>query len=118
MSRKLTSPEKKELKNWASENNVNLSHNPELNFGNGFWEGEDVSNLKLALLERSNLSQFNFNARMAVGSDNFSFDADCSIIGNKKGLTLISCNGVEAWVNFNNLKYVNGFLAVPKSLIK
>lgn len=118
MARNLTTEEKKELKAWAKVNNIDLSYNKALSFGNGFWIGEEISNLKAAIMELEDNQNFKKNARIAVGNKNFSFDADCSILGSENGKTLISYNGKEVFVKFSSLQYVNGYLAVPKSLFK
>ena len=118
MARNLTTEEKKELKSWAKVNNIDLSYNKALSFGNGFWIGTEISDLKAAIMNLEDKQNFKTNARIAVGSNNLSFDADCSILGNENGKMLIGFEDKEVFVKFSSLQYVNGYLAVPKSLFK
>ena len=113
MARKLTTTEKKELKVWAKENGLNLDYNKKLEFGNGFWVGEEIAALKAALLELEDASALRSKARLAVGSDYVAYDI-VAYLGNKDGFELIGYEGKEVWVRKTSMIYVNGFLAIPK----
>lgn len=113
MARQLTTTEKKELKVWAKENGLNLDYNKKLEFGNGFWVGEEIAALKAALLELEDASALRSKAIMAVGSDYVAYDT-VAYLGNKDGFELIGHEGKEVWVRKTSMIYVNGFLAIPK----
>ena len=113
MARELTTTEKKELKVWAKKNGLNLDYNKKLEFGNGFWVGEEIAALKAALLELEDASALRSKARLAVGSDYIAYDV-VSCLGNEKGFELIGYEGKEVWVKNTSMTYINGFLAIPK----
>ena len=113
MARQLTTTEKKELKVWAKENGLNLDYNKKLEFGNGFWVGEEIAALKAALLELEDAAALRSKARLAVGSDYVAYDT-VAYLGNKDGFELISHEGKEVYVKRSSMTYVNGFLAIPK----
>jgi hypothetical protein len=115
MARTLTTTEKKELKLWAKENGLNLDYNKKLEFGNGFWVGEEIAALKAALLELEDAAALRSKARLAVGVDYVAYDT-VSYLGNKDGFELIGHEGKEVWVRKTTMIYVNGFLAIPKNL--
>ena len=113
MARQLTTTEKKELKVWAKENGLNLDYNKKLEFGNGFWVGEEIAALKAALLELEDAAALRSKARLAVGSDYVAYDT-VAYLGNKDGFELIGHEGKEVYVKRSSMTYVNGFLAIPK----
>jgi len=117
MARQLTSTEKKELRSWAKHNSLNLDYNKKLDFGHGFWQGEDIASLKAALLDLQDASALRQNARIAVGEKYVAYDV-VAHLGNENGLELIGYEGKEYWINFKSLPYVNGYLAIPKLLLK
>ncbi len=115
MARLLTTTEKKELKNWAKENDLNLSYNKSLEFGNGFWVNNEVSTLKATLLNLNSDMDFQRKAIDAVGFDYVAYDT-VAHLGNEKGFELIGYNGKETFIKSTSMIYVNGFLAIPKKL--
>lgn len=115
MARQLTTTEKKELKVWAKENGLNLDYNKKLEFGNGFWVGEEIAGLKAALLELEDASQLRSKARLAVGVDYIAYDT-VACLGNENSFELIGYEGKEVWVKRSSMIYINGFLAIPKNL--
>jgi hypothetical protein len=115
MARTLTTTEKKELKLWAKENGLNLDYNKKLEFGNGFWVGEEIASLKAALLELEDAAALRSKARLAVGIDYVAYDT-VEYLGNKDGFELIGHEGKEVWVKKSSMIYINGFLAISKNL--
>lgn len=111
----LTNSEKKELKNWAKLNSIDLSYNKDLTFGGGFWKSQDIADLKAALLKLEDGATLRSAARIAVGVDNIAYDV-VAVIGNKNGFELISFEGKEVWVKSSQMTYVNGYLAIKKEL--
>ena len=113
----LTSIEKKELKNWAKLNNIDLSFNKKLEFGRGFWKDENIFTLKSQLMNLESIGDFRLKALTAVGSDYISYDL-VTKLGNENGLELIEFEGKEYWIKFSSMIYINGFLAINKKLLK
>ena len=116
MARNLSNEEKKELKNWAKINGIDLSYNKSLSFGTGFWQSTEIADLKSAILKLDSNQNLKTRARIAVGDQNLSFDADCVILGSENGKILLGYQGEEVFIKLSSLNYVNGFLAVPKKL--
>lgn len=116
MARLLTASEKKDLRAWAKNFGVSLSSNKKLEFGHGFWRGGDIDDLKEALLKLEDFASSRSKARLAVGPDYVPF-VTVSYLGNKKGMDLIGYMGKEVYVRRENMINVNGYLAIPKSLL-
>lgn len=108
----LDAKNKKEVRAWAKANNVDLSFNPKLNMP------QSTSAAAIArIIEVKDIMSLRDAASNAMDGNHIAYDT-VAHLGNENGLELVGFNGKEYWVNFFNLPYVNGYLAIPKNLLK